>query len=101
MILVEIVGRILGLPSTHKKTRLAAHSIISQALHYSQGRTLIGLLWPDWTIDPGEMEQILDYVADFSIAALRALKEGETLNSEVKKGRQSKVAAAGAGSAAV
>ncbi len=75
MILVDIVGRLLDLPPTHKKARLAAHSIIGQAVHYVQGRPLISLLWPDWTIDPEQMEEVINHIADFSIAALRAMKE--------------------------
>ena len=73
--LAGIVGRFLGLPATHPKTRLCVHSVMGQIAHYAHGRPTIALLWPEWKIDGAELELIANHIADFSIAALKAVKK--------------------------
>ena len=75
MSLAGIVGRFLGLPPTHPKTRLCVHSVMGQMVHYAHGRPTFALLWPDWKIDARQLEVIADHIADFSIAGLRSVKQ--------------------------
>lgn len=88
MSLAGIVGRFLGLPPTHPKTRLCAHSVIGQIVHYAHGRPTLALLWPDWKMDSGQLEGIADHIAAFSIAALKSVKNAEEKAAGEKLDRQ-------------
>ena len=84
MSLAGIVGRFLQLSPTHPKTRLCVHSVMGQMVHYANGRPTFALLWPDWKIDSAELEVIAEHIADFSIAALKAVKK-ELAKAPAKK----------------
>ena len=75
MVLCTIVGRIIGRPPTDLRTRLCAHSIIGQVVHYIQSRPVLDLLWPEWDRSPNNFKEIANHIADFSIAALTRLAE--------------------------
>ena len=68
-----LVGAMLELPPDHDKTRLCAHSIIGQAVHYSHARQVISQLWPELVLTPERIAQIAAHVADFSLAYLREI----------------------------
>jgi AcrR family transcriptional regulator len=68
------VGAIIGLPRDDDRTRLAAHSIISQVVHYSHGRNMCAQLWPDLIMTPQRIEQIAAHIAAFSLAGLEQMK---------------------------
>jgi AcrR family transcriptional regulator len=68
----QIISRIIGLPPDHDTTRLCAHSVIGQVLHYVHARPVIACLWPDLKFTPERVNQIADHIADFSLGALRA-----------------------------
>jgi AcrR family transcriptional regulator len=69
-----IVGRMLGLPPDHEKTRLCVHSIVGQILHYKQARTANAYLWPDLDMSPAGLDRIAKHIADFSLAYLKPRK---------------------------
>ena len=68
----RIIGRMLDLPPEHEKTRLCAHSIIGQVLHYMHARPVIARLWPDLQMTEESMDGIARHIADFSLAYLKA-----------------------------
>lgn len=68
-----IVGSIIGLPPDHETTRLCAHSIIGQLLHYVHAQPVIAHLWPDLKMTPGQTDRIARHIADFSLAGLHDL----------------------------
>jgi hypothetical protein len=68
----RIVSRIVGLPVEHDTTRLCAHSVISQVVHYPHAAPAIACLWPGLKMDPARLNQIGGHITDFSLAALRA-----------------------------
>jgi AcrR family transcriptional regulator len=70
----QILSRIIGLPPDHDKTRLCAHSVIGQVLHYVHARPVIACLWPDLKMTPERVEQIANHIADFSLCSLRVVK---------------------------
>ncbi len=72
-LLCTIVGRIIGRPPQDMKTRMCAHSIIGQVIHYIHARPVIGLLWPDWKMTQEAIEEIGEHIAEFSIAALKEI----------------------------
>lgn len=76
----KIISRILGTTPDHDRTRLCAHSIIGQVMHYSQGRQVISRLWPKLAFTKDRVDQIADHITEFSLNSLRTLakKKGTT-----------------------
>jgi TetR/AcrR family transcriptional regulator, regulator of cefoperazone and chloramphenicol sensitivity len=69
----EIIGGILGLAPEHETTRLCAHSLIGQVVHYAHARPVIALLWPELQMTPERYQQIAQHIADFTLRSLHAL----------------------------
>jgi len=70
-LLCGIVARLTHKPARSLQTRLAAHSIMAQIVHYMHARPVIKLLWPRWRMGAAAQRQIVDYVTSFSLAGLR------------------------------
>jgi len=66
-----LIGEMLGLPSGHDKTRLCAHSVIAQVVHYVHSRHVNSQLWPELELTAERVVEISDHIADFSLAYLR------------------------------
>jgi TetR/AcrR family transcriptional regulator, regulator of cefoperazone and chloramphenicol sensitivity len=69
----QMLSRITGLPPDHETTRLCAHSIIGQVLHYVHARPVIACVWPDLKMTSERIDQIANHIADFSLCSLRAV----------------------------
>jgi AcrR family transcriptional regulator len=67
----ELIGQILRLPRDHEKTRLCAHSVIGQVVHYVHAGPIMARLWPELKMTPEQLEQIADHITEFSLAYLR------------------------------
>jgi hypothetical protein len=80
-VLYGIVGKIIGRPALDKKTRLCAHSVIGQVVHYIHARPVIGLLWPELKMSPETTEEIAGHITDFSLAALKGLERNHPLDT--------------------
>jgi AcrR family transcriptional regulator len=75
-----IIGQILDLPPDHETTRLCAHSVIGQLIHYIHGRPVIAVLWPDLKLaKPKDRQLVANHIADFTLRNLRVLKRGKSL----------------------
>jgi AcrR family transcriptional regulator len=72
-VLRKVISRILGTPPGHDRTRLCAHSVIGQVIHYSQGRQVISRLWPKLEFTKDRINQIADHITEFSLNSLRML----------------------------
>lgn len=77
-----LIGAMLGLAPDHDKTRLCAHSMIAQAVHYVHARHVISRLWPELELTPKRIAEISTHIADFSLAYLR--ETGNTTKSRKK-----------------
>jgi AcrR family transcriptional regulator len=66
-----LIGAILGLPADADKTRLCAHSIIAQIVHYVHSRQVNTIIWPELKLTPDRIEQIATHIADFSLVYLK------------------------------
>jgi AcrR family transcriptional regulator len=73
-ILCTIVGKLLERPPDDEITRLSAASVIAQVVHHVHARPVISKLWPEMSASPARMETIANHIADFSLAALHALR---------------------------
>ena len=82
------VGAIIGLPRDHDQTRMAAHSIISQVVHYSHGRNMCAQLWPELVMTPQRIEQISEHITAFSLAGLEQMKMKKQSKKRTAPGRK-------------
>jgi len=71
----QILSRLLDQPADHDLTRLCAHSIIGQVVHYAHAGPVIGLLWPELKMTPERLDAIAAHIGDFSLYAIKHLKE--------------------------
>jgi AcrR family transcriptional regulator len=76
--LLELIGRMIGLPPTDDNTRLCAISVVGQVLAYVLPGPLLIEIWPGLKLTPEQVERIADHIADFSITYLQdfRLKHG-------------------------
>ena len=69
-----IISLILHLSPEHPTTRLCAHSVIGQVIHYVHARPAINILWPDLNLSKAEDRQtVANHIADFTLRNLHAL----------------------------
>ncbi len=73
-VLYGIVGRIIGRPPLDPRTRMCAHSVIGQVVHYVHARPVIALLWPELEMTPRTVEEIARHITEFSLEALKAIR---------------------------
>jgi len=66
-----IVARLTSSSARSLQTRLAAHSIMAQVVHYVHAQPVIKILWPGWRMNSAARRQIIDHVTNFSLAGLR------------------------------
>jgi AcrR family transcriptional regulator len=71
----QILSRLLNRPPDDDVTRLCAHSIIGQVIHYAHAGPVIKLLWPDLKMTPERLNAIAAHISDFSLNAIQHFKE--------------------------
>ena len=71
----QILSRLLDKPPDDDLTRLCAHSIIGQVVHYAHAGPVIGLLWPDLKMTPERLDSIAAHITEFSLHAIEHFKE--------------------------
>jgi AcrR family transcriptional regulator len=81
----KLIGDILKLAPDHDTTRLCAHSVIAQIVHYVHSRHVIARLWPDLELDAERIAQIAAHITDFSLAYLREIAPAPPKNALPKK----------------
>lgn len=79
--LLELIGKITGLPPQDEKTRLCTNSIMGQILLYIVAGPLLRQLWPELQTTPEQVDRIVTHIGDFSMTYLRALNSGESNSS--------------------
>jgi AcrR family transcriptional regulator len=77
-VLRGVLSQILGLPPDHDTTRLCAHSVIGQIVHWAHARPVIARVWPALEMNDARIIQIARHITDFSLAALHAFSERTT-----------------------
>ena len=83
-----LIGGMLHLPPDHDKTRLCAHSVIAQVVHYVHSRHVISRLWPELEMTGERIEEISTHIADFSLAYLREMAPTPERRSTTKRKRK-------------
>ncbi len=70
-----IVSGLLGPKAEPPRVRLCASSVIGQCMHFQVSREILLRLNPDITYDADGMEAIARHIVQFSLAAIRCLRE--------------------------
>jgi AcrR family transcriptional regulator len=64
--------------------------IMGQIMFYVLARPLLNRIWPDLKMTPEQMERIANHVADFSLAYLRQVRDGQRQAVKAANGRKRK-----------
>jgi AcrR family transcriptional regulator len=81
----EIVGRILDRDPDDEATRLCAHSVIGQIIHYALARPVIKQLWPELEWAPKNMDRVAAHISEFSLNSLKAMAKSEHRKNRRKR----------------
>src|SRR5262249_61099729 len=74
-LLMAIVRDVLGQDAHPQRVWQCASSIIGQCLFYYHARPVITRLDPEQTFTPEALEQLVNHITHFSLAALRQLAQ--------------------------
>ena len=88
--LLELIGRIIGLPPDDDNTRLCAISVVGQVLAYVLPGPLLTEIWPELKMTPEQVERIADHIADFSLSYLKDFRSKHGTMTPASKRRASK-----------
>ena len=69
--LLDLTGKMIGLPANDEHTRLCAISVVGQVLAYVLPGPLLTEIWPEISMTPEQAERIADHIADFSLSYLQ------------------------------
>jgi AcrR family transcriptional regulator len=84
--LLQLVGRMLGLPADDEKTHLCVVSIIGQIIVYVFADPLLKGAWPDLKLTPQQVDRIANHIADFSLSYIQNFRAKSSARS-IKKTR--------------
>ncbi len=73
----QILSRILDLDPDGRTTRLCAHSVIGQILHYAMAKPVIKKVWPEFEWTPKSMETVASHISEFTLSSLKAMARTE------------------------
>jgi AcrR family transcriptional regulator len=76
------LGAMLQLPPDHATTRMCAHSIIAQVIHYVSSRPVISKVWPELQMTPEQVEMLAEHISDFSLCSVKEFaRKGQLTNA--------------------
>lgn len=80
-ILIEILTAMLGRKADGKTVTRCQISIIGQCFHYAMAQPIVSRLTDlDYT-DPGMIDDLTDHITRFSVAGIRAIRQGIDMDS--------------------
>lgn len=87
--LLELIGRMIGLPPDDEKTRLCAISVMGQILAYVFAGPLLAGVWPGLKMTPEQVERIADHIGDFSLSYIQNFRSKHRSVPQVMDPRRS------------
>jgi AcrR family transcriptional regulator len=69
--LLDLIGRMIGLPADDEKTRLCVVSAMGQMVVYDFADPLLKSVWPELKMTPEQVDRIADHIADFSLSYIQ------------------------------
>ena len=79
--LLELIGRMTGLPAEDDTTRLCALSVMGQIMVYALARPLVGGIWPELKMTPKQVDRIADHIAGFSLSYIQSFRSTTSAQS--------------------
>jgi AcrR family transcriptional regulator len=67
------LSAILNLPPEHPSTRMCAHSIIAQIIHYKASQPVISRVWPELTMTAEDVDMLAEHIYEFSLCSVRSI----------------------------
>jgi AcrR family transcriptional regulator len=83
--LMKLVSEVLGLPADDPHVFQAAGAIQGLCLWYRTSRTVAERLFPEVKYTPERIDSLAQFVADFTLAGIRALVQDSTKRLEVEQ----------------
>jgi len=71
---LELIGKMIGLPADDETTRLCAISALGQIMVYALASPLVTAIWPEFERTPDQVERVADHIADFSLSYIQDLR---------------------------
>lgn len=66
-----VVGKLIGRCPDEARTRMCAHSVVGQVLHYVHARPMLARLWPGLDLNnPEQLRAIAEHIVEFSLAGM-------------------------------
>jgi AcrR family transcriptional regulator len=69
----QTLSALLGLPPEHTTTRMCAHSIIAQIIHYKSSQPVISRVWPDLKMTEADVDMLAAHIYEFSLTSIKAI----------------------------
>lgn len=77
VLLRQLVSDVARAPLEDTTSRLLAHSVHAQCVHWKVARSAFPYLWPELVLDEVQVRRIASHIAAFSIAGIRAAVSAE------------------------
>ena len=87
--MLNLIGQIIDLPVDNEKTRLCTYSVMGQIMLYALAGPILMKLWSGLKMTTEQMDRIADHIADFSLAYLREIQDGQPQLEHVSSSRRS------------
>jgi AcrR family transcriptional regulator len=67
------LSALLNLPPDHATTRLCAHSIIAQIIHYKASQPVISKVWPELKMTEKDVDMLAQHIYEFSLCSVKSI----------------------------
>ena len=81
--LCKVIGGQIEQPPKSRASRLCVHSLIGQVTHYMHTRAVMSQLWPQFTMDAEQLDEITNHIVGFTMAGLASVKSASGNNKKV------------------
>jgi len=80
--LSKLVSEVLGLPANDPHVQMSAGAIQGLCIWYRSSRTVVERMFPELRFTPEVIDGIAGFVADFSLAGMRAVAQDTKVRSQ-------------------
>jgi hypothetical protein len=75
--LSKLVSEVLGLPANHPQVLMGMSAIQGLCIWYRSSRTVAERMFPELQFTPERIDWMAEFIADFSLAGMRALVQNK------------------------
>jgi len=81
--LTRLVSEVTGLPVSDPRVRMGAGAIQGLCIWYRSSRVVAERMFPELQFTPERIDQVADFVTEYSLAGIRALVQNKRVEQEV------------------